>query len=82
MSFSIESRKGWNIGEKRVPKGRGGLPQELAQGFSSRIKIRINEDTKYRVYYMGYNSNNMISFKFVPHPALNSEGNSQLLLSD
>lgn len=41
------------LGEKRVPKGSGGMPQELAQGFSSRIKIKINEDIKYRLYYKG-----------------------------
>lgn len=41
------------LGEKRVPTGSEGVPQELAQGFSSRIKIKINEDTNYRVYYMG-----------------------------
>lgn len=41
------------LGDKRVPKWNGGMLQELAQGFSSRIKIKINEDSKYCVYYMG-----------------------------
>lgn len=41
------------LGEKRIPKGRGRVPWELAQDCSSRLKIKINEDAKHRVYYMG-----------------------------